>query len=284
MDVQQLASEIYADLGNLCLVMGKPQQAVQPFERSVALNPGNLRVRLNLAYCLYRARNYVSAWTGYEEIARQARVQMTPEQLAAFVRLARRNGAEDAYPFYLGQYFLYKRRYRKARVAFERDIAHNPTAPESYASLGDLLIQGGHFEEARSILGSVLEGGGLNLCHLKPAYAYTCGRLGLHSEAVTAYVEALDSGVRLDEERLQQFRALVEDDQENARAHFHLSLWYKSRGDLGEAIAESRRALSIEPTLWEAHLAMGDAFLDAQNYENAIGEHEVGALHEHPSD
>jgi tetratricopeptide (TPR) repeat protein len=118
-DLDPKDGEALFQLGYVNLVLkGNPAGAVGPFEKAVALDPGNANYRTNLGAALNGQKQYDRA------IAELGKVTASPEYNRA-----------DAW-IYLGQAYVGAKRYKEAVPALEKATAVAPNSDQAYATLG----------------------------------------------------------------------------------------------------------------------------------------------------
>lgn len=265
----KFASKFYNDLGELYLSLNKVIQAITAFQKSLDYDPENTDAQLNIAYCYYKCKNYHVAWDNYLEILKRETPELNLKQLRAFLSLAKKHKAIDQFPYYLGQYYLQKRKYKKAILEYKRDINKNPDNPISYIKLGEILIKKRAFLDAKKILYKALEIAP-DLHWLKAKYAYVCARLKFKKEAICMFIEAMKNNVFLNEQQFDLFKKIVGTNHSDASTHFYLAIHYKKIENLEKAMEEVCKAVKIDANLRNAYWIMGDIYFEMKDYNKAI--------------
>lgn len=144
----------------------------------------------------------------------------------------------------------------RAMDAYEEAIYADPTNPSNYVALARLQVFSGNFDEAvENAQNALLKNPNNPMAHAVLGWA-----LGFQEKYGEAEVE---------------IKKALSIDPNNALARAYYAEILINQGDYAlydKAAQESQRALSLDPTLLEAHRARGIVLLNTQNLEQAVDE------------
>jgi tetratricopeptide (TPR) repeat protein len=149
------------------------EEAVPLYQRGLAAQPTNARVRLNLAHSLIRLRRYDEANAEFELVRQQ------PDGLGPFERFSLQQG-------------LARTSWEQGRPGdtighYRRALEVRPKHPSPNTNLGVLLVRIGRFEEARPHLERALAGWPRGSSGALAAQAASAAAAGRHGAAVRSY-------------------------------------------------------------------------------------------------
>ncbi|HEY3838703.1 MAG TPA: tetratricopeptide repeat protein, partial [Bryobacteraceae bacterium] len=282
---------------------GSPQ-AVEAFEKALALSPEDVRGNTHLANVLVRTGELEKAIRHY-----QAALKTNPRYLEARTNLgaalAQEGKLDQAIPEYrkalevdpkypdahadLGLALFRQGKLEEAIAQLETAVDISPDFAEAHTNLGVALIRKGkadeaiaHFEkalrsdpkngEANADLGvALLHQGKMQeaIPHLEKALTANPGSAELNANLGAALAE---SG-RLDEAipRLQEAVKLAPD---SAELHANLADALSEKGRLDEAIPHLEKAVSLAPESAEHHASLGAALVQTRRFDEAIAHFE----------
>ena len=140
--------------------------------------------------------------------------------------------------------------YRDMETLWRTTLARNPKATMAQISLGNLLYQQGHSEEA--------------VDHFEKALALQPDSVDAHSNLGAAL---LNLG-RVDE-AIAHLRRALEIQPSAANAHNNLGNALLQKGQVNDAVTEFQRAVELAPTIVGAHYNLGAALLQAGRAHDA---------------
>jgi tetratricopeptide (TPR) repeat protein len=147
---------------------------------------------------------------------------------------------------------------------FQRAIEYDPTYAPSYAGLADCY----------ALLGSA------PYTALRPSEAFPKAKasalkaLELDKDLAEAHVSLGYSALVYDwnyPEAEKEFRKAIELRPDYATAHQYYAYYLTATGDLDQAIAERKRAVSIEPKSPLLNTALGEEYYQARRFSDSIG-------------
>ncbi len=194
------SAEFYLDRGAVLAALGRVEDAIASYQRSIALNPRLPGAWSNLSGALYR----MGQWDQAIDAARQA-ISLNPDLPEAHNNLAgilRKKG-------------LLAESIESARKA----IALRPDFGDAHQILGDILLAGGQWEESIASFARAIE--------LNPVIAESHVGLGL----------ALFKQRRVDE-AINAYRAALKLRPDFTLAHVNLGIALMLKGDLNQGMAE----------------------------------------------
>jgi tetratricopeptide (TPR) repeat protein len=230
-------------LGGLQGMLGAFDRTEASSRRALALQPGSVEARMNLANALLPQGKLDEAATCYETVLRQQ-----PELAAGWFMLGRTRRQQ-------GQYGEAERCYRET-------IRLNPALPGAWVDLGNALRAQGKASEAVSVF---REAATRPVAHAGVHYQVGCALqdLGQFNDAADCFRNAL---------RLKP---------DLAEAYVRLALVLQTRSDYSGAIANCEQALRIKPDLAEAHHVLAVSFVALDSWDEAVSSFER-ALHIRP--
>jgi len=199
-------------------------------------------------------------------ITEQIQVELTPEE---HTRLSASHTVDpEAYKLYIkGRYFWVKRNRESFKLAmdyFQQAIDHDPSYAAPYSGLADCYV----------LFGSSFDVGGRAPSQVEP-----------QAKAAASRALALDSSLSDAHNSLAYVKLTYDWDWRGAEAEFKRSLelnpgyahghhWYAhlllSSGRLDEALAESNRALDLDPVSPIINLHLGWHYLYTKQYDRAL--------------
>ncbi len=142
----------------------------------------------------------------------------------------------------------------KASGEFRKTIQLDPSFPEAYKWLGDLLVN-----SPRRLYDQAVQAY-LKAVELSPDYADAFVGLGDARQAKGQFDEAI-----------AEYRKALRLEPENTRVHFGLGrIYYNEKQLYHEAVAEYQRAIQLDPRFLEAHLSLGEIYEEKGLYQEAI--------------
>lgn len=143
-------------------------------------------------------------------------------------------------------------RYREAEIAAREMTVQFPSNSFGWATLGVVLQQMGHNEEALPALKKAVA--------LAPKDAQAHSNLG----NTLSYLGRLDEAVA-------SFRRAIQIDKNFAEAHLNLGATLHELGRFDEAAASYRQAIRLKPGLADAHFNLGNTLKSLNRFEEAEG-------------
>ncbi len=162
-----------------------------------------------------------------------------------------------------GSELLLHRTYEPAIEVFQQGAQRYPTSPRLLIGLGMALYSRGKYEEAVKAL--------LAAADLDPSDA----------RCYLFLSKAYDSSPTQAQDAIERFRKYSELQPSNARAQYYyaLSLWKGNQAadssvDFAKVESLLQKAVTLDPTLAEAHLQLGNLYADQHKYDKSIPEYE----------
>src|SRR5579862_3958455 len=133
-------------LATLLRIRGQPQEAIELCLRAVALQPENADAHLLLGLC------YLLRLRGLKAVAGLRRtIELQPNQM-----VAHRDRALSVYHF-LGLALRLAGKDDEAIAAFEEAVSRNPSVPDSYVLLGQMMLRAGRHPAAKAYFNRAYE-------------------------------------------------------------------------------------------------------------------------------
>ncbi|MCO6185119.1 tetratricopeptide repeat protein [Rhizobium sp. L1K21] len=196
-------------LGVLAMMLGREEEAVENFQKSLALKPDFHPVRANLGNMLREAGRLNEART-----ALQAGLEMEPGRAEFLTGLANVEAASG---------------HTSAAIElFRQAIVANPKAAENYNYLGTVLAGLGKYADALSIFRTALQ--------VKPDFA----------EAYAGMAEVLQAMDKLDM-ALSAYETAVKLSPKSPALHINLAAFHANTGHPEKAAEHYQKAVSLDP-------------------------------------
>lgn len=212
-------------LGNLRLVQGRIEEALELFTKSVQLAPGDSQALNNLGSVLLELGRLEEA----EENFKRA-LDLTPDYVQAHNNL--------------GITCLRLGRFEEALASYRQALAISPNYAEAHNNLGNALKNLGRLKEAEESFRQALI--------YKPDFAEAHNNLG------NVLLEELGSGESLDKAK-KSFRMALKINPSYARAHGSLGDILLKQGRLKDAIVHYRKCIDLDPLWVQAHSGLSKA-------------------------
>jgi tetratricopeptide (TPR) repeat protein len=205
---------MHNNYGNYLMNMGKLDEAVEHFNKSLKIKPRAAKVHNNLGNALSRLEKLDDAIEHYKTaISLESDFSDAHYNLA--IVLSKQNKTDEAIKEY-------------------RESLHlDPGNVDALSNLGFELAQQGNSNEAIELYNKALA--------IEPENVITHGRLGL----------ALASAGKIDE-AIQEFRIVLKARPDDAEMWCNLGILLERQGKTAEAIEQYRRALQIDPDFEKA--------------------------------
>lgn len=220
----QLSSvEHLVELGVLLGQSGLAQQALEPLQRAVTLDPNRFEAQFNLGYTLLSLEKYPESESHLSEAARLNQQSFEVHSLMGVVR----GHLKKTLP---------------AIESFRKAVALQPSNSKIQSLLALRYLEGSYYEAAIQLLSNAVK--------LSPAEPT------LRFLLIQAHHKNQDSVKALEQARLaaRQFPEL-------ARAHYELGFQLASFGRFQESKPSFEKALELDSKYAEAHNALGDLLL-----------------------
>ena len=225
------SSRHYSNLGRIYDRMGRLDEAIAEYKRSIAIDPNIAMAHSNLG-AAYTSKNM------FDDAISECRkaIAIKPNFAMAHYNLGiayDKKGTLDA-----------------AIAEYERALAINPRYAEALNNLGDTYQKKGRLDTAIILYKKALS--------INPHFANTHFNLG------NAYLKKgeLDKAI-------SKYKQAILIKLDYAKAHINLGLAYAKKGRLDEALSEYKKALTINPNHAKAHYNLGNAYLKKGDYRLA---------------
>lgn len=258
--------EVLSNLGNVLKETGELEAAIAAYQEAIALNPAYAEAHNNLGIAYKDQQQLESAVACYETAMRlKPNYAEAYHNLGIVLRLQDKLDAAIAY--------------------FEQAIALKPTYAEAYTSLGSTLQQQGKLEAAIAQYQRLIE--------LQPDSADSFNNLALALQqqqqteaAIAAFQQALTlrpnfpgvlnnlGNLLLENKRLDEaiaaYQQAIEQRPNYPEAMNNLGNALQQKGDLEGAVAQYRQALELRPTFVEALSNLGAVLKDQNQLAESI--------------
>ncbi len=230
------------NLGLVFRKLGREDEAIAEYLETVRIKPDNAAAHNNLGVLFFRKKDFDSALDHL-----RTGTELDPDNQATKNNLLK-----------LYQYLL--ERYRKILAAEPDNAAIHARLGDIERKLGRLDDALNHFKQANRI--------NPDLPGLAQKFGQTLLDRGMEAEAEkvfrTATIGSDTAQVRIAlgkihyqrgeySEAISQFKEAIALDPEDPDAHYHLSFAYGDKGLMDEALAESRKAIELNPGFVMAH-------------------------------
>ena len=225
-------AELHNNLGNILKDLGKVEEAIKHFNRSLELKPNSHLIHNNLGNALDKLGRSDDAIEHYRKALRlKPNFAVAHYNLAA--ALAKQGKTDEAIAEY------------RETLRFKLDYV------EALSNLGFALAEQGKFNEAIEYYKKAIE--------FEPKNVIAHGRLGL----------AL-AGVGKIDEAIKECRIVLSARPEDAEMHFNVGVLLERQGKFDEAIEYYEKAIELEPDNVIAHGRLGLALAGAGKLDEAI--------------
>jgi len=224
--------EALRELGVICLLRGRPGEALGVFNNALKVQPGDVVALLGRANALFALKRYRDAVAGFD-----AALKVKTDSPEAHHNRAAALGA-------LG-------RHAEALEGFEKAIELNPNYVDAYRNRGSALRALGRSEEALMSFNRASE--------LRPS----------DPNALLSKARTLSSLVR-SEEALAQLDRVLETQPDLLEAHVQRGQIFEKTRRYDEALACCDRAIALRPTSPELHVNRAVVLRKLDRHEDAI--------------
>ena len=222
----------YNNLGHALLQKGQVDEALEQFQKSLALFPNFVEAHSNLGAALFQKGHVDDAVAHYKKA-----LEINP------------NYAQANYN--LGLVLFEKGQVDDAIAHYRKAVEMNPYYPEAHNNLGNALLRKGELDEALEQFQKALE--------INPAYVDARSNLG----ATLFQKGQLDGAVA-------QYKKALEINPDYVNARYNLGNALFQKGQLDEAIAQFQKAVEIKPNFVEARYNLGNALYQTGQSDEAI--------------
>jgi type III protein arginine methyltransferase len=209
-------------LGNLLLMRGRHEDALEPFVKCVRLAPDDAQVHNNIGSILLELGRLEESEASFRKA-----VSLKPDYAQA------QNN--------LGIILLERGRLEEAAAVYRKALAVNPDFAEAHNNLGNCLKELGQLSQAEACYRQAVT--------LKPDFAEAYCNLGNVLREIGRSNEAEES-----------YRQAVAHKSDYVPAHSGLGDTFLKSGRLSEAINRYRQCLELEPMWVKAHDGLSKAF------------------------
>jgi tetratricopeptide (TPR) repeat protein len=220
--------------GNEFLKQGRPQEAVEAYQKALFLEPKDARLHYNLAFALAKLKDR----TGEER-----ELEKAIELDAKFAQAHNQ----------LGSSFVLQARFAEAEREFRAALESNPQYAEALNNLGTLFGRQGKNTEAATLFRQAVA--------TDPQYTQAFVNLGLTLAAEGSYSEA--------ETQLQSALSIEPD---NASALTALGMLEGKTGRDADSVQTFRKLTALYPASPDAHINLGIALGDVYDLQSALAE------------
>ena len=230
--LDSLSAEEWFNEGNALYDLGKHDEAIKAYDRSISINPQYAEAWINKGNALYGLGKYDEAIKAYDQA-----ISINPQFAEAWY-----NKGNALYG--LGKY-------DEAIKAYDQAISINPQFAEAWNNKGNALRDLGKYDEAIKAYDQAIS--------INPQYAEAWSNkgnalrdLGKHDEAIKAYDRAISINPQYAEAWYNKGNALY------------------GLGKYDEAIKAYDQAISINPQFADAWYNKGNALKALRKYDEAI--------------
>ena len=292
------------DLGFVLNALGKPEESIAAYRKSVAAKPDVFESNLNLGLMLAKngqpgAAQFLRAATTLKPTANvdegRARVWLSlahvlesakPDEAIEAYRQAAQLKPKDPEPHLAAAPLLEKQnRFAEAEHEYQAALNLNAASADALTGLANLYMRGNRFNDAEAVLrklvalqpndagahmqlGRMLAASGDNdqsIVELQAALKLAPGDTDLQQDLAAVYADA-----RKYPEAEAQYRALVSGKPRDAELHFRLGQALLNQKKFPDAQQELLTAVQLKPDLGLAYGDLAVAANENQNYELAI--------------
>jgi tetratricopeptide (TPR) repeat protein len=224
----------YNNLGNALLQKGQVDEALEQFQKSLAIFPNYVEAHSNLGTALFQKGRVEDAVAHYNKA-----LEINP------------NHAQANYN--LGLALFQKGQVDDAIARYQRALKTDPYHPETHNNLGNALLRKGQVDQALEQFQMALE--------INPDYVDARSNLG-----VTLFQKGqLDDAVA-------QYKKALDINPDYANAHYNLGNALFQKGELDAAIVQFRRAVELKPNYVDARYNLGNALFQKGRSDEAINQ------------
>lgn len=255
---------VYSNMGVVLSHMGRMKDAIDSYNKALALDPTNSKIEFNLSVALIKEGNYTLAADHLEHL--------------------QRTGNDVRYHELLAFCYYHLQSYSLAARAAERAYSINPNDPANALILGSTYERMGLFEKAMPLITLALKSAGSAEGHL--LLAQTLNGLHRYSEAenelkqvdgsqsnLPGLHEALGE-VYVGTERTPQaeteFTAAVDQDPNDFQANYFLGRLKRFDGDVASAKRYLAVADQLRPNSSEVEDERGEIAMKERRFADAI--------------
>jgi len=292
------------DLGFVLNALGKPEESIAAYRKSVAAKPDVFESNLNLGLMLAKngqpgAAQFLRAATTLKPTANvdegRARAWLSlahvlesakPDEAIEAYRQAAQLKPKDPEPHLAAAPLLEKQnRFAEAEHEYQAALNLNAASADALTGLANLYMRGNRFNDAEAVLrklvalqpndagahmqlGRMLAASGDNdqsIVELQAALKLAPGDTDLQQDLAAVYADA-----RKYPEAEAQYRALVSGKPRDAELHFRLGQALLNQKKFPDAQQELLTAVQLKPDLGLAYGDLAVAANENQNYELAI--------------
>ncbi len=228
--------ETLYNLGNAHQQLGQPQRALAYFERALRLRPEIIELYNNLGTALHDAGRLDEAIACYRK-----GLALAPDSVEILDNLA---GA-----------LRVQGRLEEAQACFERAFALRPDHIESHVGLGAVLRERGLVDAA--------------VLHYERALVLAPDHPGALNNLGVALVD-----LGRPEEAVMHYQRALATQPELAETHDNLGIAFERQGRYAEALACYEHALALKPEYADAHFNRAHALLATGNFDEGWQEYE----------
>ncbi len=224
--------DLYNIIGAANKGLGKLEEAIQAYNKALAINPDCAEAYSNMGNALKEQGKLEEAIQAYNKA-----LSVKPDYAEAYSNMG--NGLKD------------QGKLDEAIEAYKKALSIKPYYAEAYNNMGILLKDLSKTEEAIEAFNKALT--------IKPDYAEAYSNIGV----------ILKEQGKLDE-AIEAYNKALTIKPDYAEAYSNIGVILKEQGKLDEAIEAYNKALSIKPDYAEAYSNMGDILKDQGKLEEAI--------------
>lgn len=257
------------DLGFVYNAVGRPDESIAAYRKSVAAKPDVFESNLNLGLMLAKstqpdAERYLRAATALKPTSHveegQARAWMSlahlleatkpDEAIAAYRHVAMLQPKDPEPHLAAGALFEKQNQFADAEQEYKQAAALDPSSSDAYVGMANIYMRGGRFLEAEGIL--------RKLVVLRPNDAGAHMQLGRVLAASNKNDEAI-----------AELEAALKLSPDNVSVQRDLADVYSQAGKFDLAETQYRALLATTPKDAELHASLGKAFLKQKKYSEA---------------
>jgi tetratricopeptide (TPR) repeat protein len=258
--------------GEVAELQGDYDTAIADYKSAIAKDPRDVATHFRLAVALRRVRKFDDASAALDRVA----------------------AVDKDYPgmsLERGLLFEESGDVQKAIEQFSSALAKAPDDPDLQLRVGSAYVVIGRPDDALPMLRKVLEKRPLSaeahhyigralmlkgrvdqveaLHNLKRAVDLDPNRAEFHVYLAWAANEATPAQLELARDEIDKALAL---DKTNAEAYWQRGVLERMQGAIDDAVKDTRQALQLRPSRYEAHATLAECYEDKNDYAGAIGE------------
>ena len=252
-------------------------KAILHYKKFLELKPEDMNAKRSLAYCQYRAGDYLAAARSFEELGRKNDIVAECNAAASYIQAGELDKAEailkpmleSSFPIpraYLNMATLWRLRkdYEQAEEYYKKGLERDPKTTEIYLGLGQMYLEKKDWDQAEASFSKILEKEPKNAEALR-GLSQTFVEKKDQDKAIASYEKLLTANpndldllnglgllyIKLNDPKqaLKIYERIFKLNDGDAKAHANAGLAYALMNDADNALKEWGRALELDTKL-----------------------------------